>query len=81
MEPVTLNLSIKNVPEETVRWLRDRAARRRRSLQGELLSIVESAARAERIWSPAEALAEVRRLGVITPGESAQMVRADRDGH
>jgi hypothetical protein len=29
----------------------------------------------------AEALAEVRRLGLRTPCEAAALIRADRDGH
>lgn len=38
------NLSIKNVPEELAEALRERALRNHRSLQGELMAIVESAA-------------------------------------
>jgi plasmid stability protein len=40
---MALNLSIKNVPEHVVERLRSRAERNRRSLQGELLTIVEAA--------------------------------------
>jgi plasmid stability protein len=44
MEPhVTVNLSVKNVPEELAELLRRRAANNRRSLQRELLSILEAA--------------------------------------
>lgn len=39
-----LNLSIKNVPDAVVERLRTRAERNRRSLQGELLAIVEAVA-------------------------------------
>ncbi|HZT76622.1 MAG TPA: Arc family DNA-binding protein [Vicinamibacterales bacterium] len=39
-----VSLSIKNVPDEIVERLRDRAAQNKRSLQCELLDIVESAA-------------------------------------
>jgi plasmid stability protein len=38
-----VNLSVKNVPDELAERLRKRAARNRRSLQQELLSILESA--------------------------------------
>lgn len=38
------NLSIKNVPEEVLERLRDRASRNHRSLQGELMAIICSAA-------------------------------------
>jgi plasmid stability protein len=40
---MTVNLSVKNVPEELAALLRERAARNRRSLQRELLSILEAA--------------------------------------
>lgn len=39
---MTVNLSVKNVPDELAARLRARAARNRRSLQRELLSILES---------------------------------------
>jgi plasmid stability protein len=47
-----MNLSIKNVPDEVVERLRRRAARRRRSLQGELLAIIEEAVRSEQELTP-----------------------------
>ncbi len=42
-----INLSIKNAPDDVVERLRRRAARHHRSLQGELLAIIEDAARPE----------------------------------
>jgi plasmid stability protein len=74
-----MNLSIKNVPDELVQHLRQRAARRHRSLQGELLAIIEQAVHSEQALTPAELLTEVRGLGLRTPAESAAIVRADRD--
>jgi plasmid stability protein len=74
-----VNLSIKNAPDEVVRRLRERAERHHRSLQGELMSIIEAAAREEAPATPADVLADVRRLGLTTPSEAAQIVRADRD--
>ncbi len=74
-----VNLSIKNAPDEVVRRLRLRAERHHRSLQGELLAIIEEAVQPERELTPAELLAEVRRLGLRTPAESAAIIRADRD--
>ena len=41
---MSVNLSVKNVPDELAERLRRRAARNHRSLQRELLSILESAA-------------------------------------
>ncbi len=76
-----VNLSIKNAPDEVVQRLRRRAARHHRSLQGELLAVIEAAVRSEQELSPAEVLAEVRRLGLRTPDDSASTIRADRHRH
>ena len=38
---MTVTLSIKNVPDELAQRLRERAARNHRSLQGELMAILE----------------------------------------
>lgn len=74
-----LNLSIKNAPEDVVKKLRDRAKRHHRSLQGELLAIIEESVRSEERLSPDEVLEEVRRLSLHTPSESLEMIRADRN--
>jgi antitoxin FitA len=75
--PVTL--SIKNAPDHVVKRLRQRAERNHRSLQGELLAIIETAARDEPRATPAEVLAEIRGLGLKTPAEATSIVRGDRD--
>lgn len=75
-----VNLSIKNAPEQVVQRLRERAERHHRSLQGELMAIIEAAVQEERPATPAEILAKVRRIGVRTPTEAAELIRADRDG-
>jgi plasmid stability protein len=75
-----VNLSIKNAPDHVVETLRRRAARNHRSLQGELMAIIEAAAREPRGLSPLDALSQARRMGVATPSEAAVMVREDRDG-
>lgn len=77
---MAVNLSIKNVPETVVERLRARAARHHRSLQGELIAIVEEAAQPIPPLTPEEVAAEIRRLGLATPSESAAILRADRDG-
>ncbi len=74
-----VNLSIKNAPDEIVRRLRERASRHHRSLQGELLAILEECVRAEERLTPDGLLAETRRLKLHTPSESTAMIRADRD--
>lgn len=53
---MAVNLSVKNVPEALAAKLRARAERNHRSLQGELMAILEAAAseaRAVRTGSPA----------------------------
>ena len=75
-----MNLSIKNAPDQVVERLRRRAKRHHRSLQGELLAIIEAAVREDQPTAVADVLAEVRRLGLRTPSEAAALIRADRDG-
>ena len=74
-----VNLSIKNTPDAVVERLRARAARHHRSLQGELLAIVEAAVSTAPLLTPDDVLAEVRALGLATPAEAAAIVRADRE--
>ncbi len=73
------NLSIKNVPEKLVERLRKRAKAHHRSLQGELLSILETTLQEEEELSPQAVLAQMRRAGLRTPRESVSMIRKDRD--
>lgn len=74
-----VNLSIKNAPDDVVQRLKARAARHHRSLQGELLAIIEEAVRMPSMLTPQEILAEVRGRELATPAEAATIVRADRD--
>ena len=74
-----MNLSIKNVPEPVVQRLRERSKRHHRSLQGELLQIVETAAREESGGDLTTLLAETRGLGLARTREAADIIRADRD--
>ena len=69
------NLSIKDVPEAWAESLRQRAARNHRSLQGELMAIIEQA-----VASGADALAPAGNSN----GDSARkgrIVGYDRMGH
>lgn len=72
----TVTLSVKNVPADLAKRLRARAERNHRSLQGELRAILEEAGHEV---TPRELAAFVTRIGLSTPAESAQMIRADRD--
>jgi antitoxin FitA len=74
-----VNLSIKNAPDELVALLKLKAQRNHRSLQGELLAIIEEAVRAPKPLTVDGLLAKVRELGLKTPSESAQIIREMRD--
>ena len=76
-----LNLSVKNAPDEIVKRLKERAARHHRSLQGELIAILEAAAYEEPLpLTPREVLALVRAAGTSTPASSVRIIRASREG-
>jgi len=73
-----VNLSIKEVPDELAEALRDRARRNHRSLQGELMAMVETHTRVR----PFKAIAlwqAARDAGLSTADDSTQIVREDRD--
>jgi len=77
---MTVTLSIKNVPDDLAQRLKERAARNHRSLQGELMAILESVATPTPMSQIDEIYARVQASGVRTPrGESARMIRQDRD--
>ena len=58
---MTVNLSIKSVPEALAERLRARAERHHRSLQGELMAIIEQAAASEGAEAPRAADASSRQ--------------------
>ena len=76
---MAVSLSVKDVPNELADALRERARQNHRSMQGELLDILETALRprpfaAVALWNHAKA------LGLKAPaGESTRMIRRDRD--
>jgi hypothetical protein len=80
--PVPVNLSIKNAPDAVVRRLKARAARNHRSLQGELMALVEAAAREEEagVLTPAQVLDRIRAAGVRSPADSVRVIRSLREG-
>lgn len=74
----TVTLSVKNVPRDLAKRLKARAARNHRSLQGELLVILGEAGN---VVTVGDLAALVKQFGLRTPaGESAAMIREDRDG-
>lgn len=78
---MAVTLRVENVPEEIAERLEERARKSRRSLQGELLRILEKAAVEEDRLTPGQVLKKVRSLKLKTPAESAAFVRQDRDAH
>jgi plasmid stability protein len=76
---MSVNLSIKNVPDELADRLRERAARNHRSVQGELMHILETALADERRLTAKEAWERVRAKRVATGSDAVRFVREDRD--
>ena len=76
---MSVNLSIKNVPDELAAQIKKRAARNHRSLQGELVAILESAVKEDKQLSPLEYLDMIKALKLTTFSESTTMVREDRE--
>ena len=72
-------LSIKNAPDDVVERLKLRAKQHHRSLQGEMLTILEDAVKQPKKLSVEEVVAEIRRIGLKTPSEAAEIIRRDRD--
>jgi len=76
---LAVNLSIKNVPDELANRLRKRAAKNHRSLQGELMVILEEAVGEKELLTPSQLLAEVRKMKLRTGSDSAKWIREDRN--
>ena len=74
-----VNLSIKNVPDELADRLRRRAVASHRSMQGELMAILERALTPREPLTPRQVLERARKLGLETPSEAAADLRRERD--
>ena len=72
------SLSIKNVPEELLAQLRARAMGHHRSLQGELLCILEEAM-APKALTLAQVRSRVKELGIKSADDSTTWIRELRD--
>jgi len=81
MEPFMANLSIKDVPDALAERLRQRALRNHRSLQGELMAIVEAAAFAGSRSAPEQASAYVAVDSRTTTGVFAVDRRSGVSGN
>lgn len=76
---MAINLSIKNVPDELAAQIKARAARNHRSLQGELMAILESVAQETSLLTLDEIWKQGKQLALSTPSESAELIREMRD--
>jgi antitoxin FitA len=74
------SLSIKNVPDHVVERLRARAARNRRSLQGELLDLIERAVDEVPTISARDVYERIRKMKLPAGESSADIIRGLRDG-
>jgi len=74
-----VSLSIKNVSDQVVERLRARAARNRRSLQGELLDLIERAADEVPTVSARAVYDRIRKLNLPAGESSAEIIRDMRD--
>ncbi|HEY1910721.1 MAG TPA: hypothetical protein VGG73_07365 [Vicinamibacterales bacterium] len=73
------SLSIKNVPDEVVDRLRARAARNRRSLQGELLDLIERAVDDIPTISARDVYERIRKLNLPVGDNATDIIRETRD--
>lgn len=76
---MSVNLSIKNVPEAIADRLKARAANNHRSLQGELMSILQTVTNANPTMNLDEIWAQGKELGLAGNTEAASLVREMRD--
>lgn len=76
---MSANLTIENVPDDVAERLRERARRNNRSLQGELLAIVEESVKRHRVLTVNEAIERFDGSGIHTASDSVQIIREMRD--
>lgn len=77
-----VNLSIKNVPEDVHEALKNQASRNKRSLNNEILQVLESSVQRQRdVEAQIKRLRElrVRQQFETTTEEIVAMIREDRD--
>lgn len=75
----TTSLTIRNIPAPVLASLRLRAKQNHRSMQGEILAILEGATEAPARRSISEAFARMKATGITSSAKSTALIRADRD--
>ena len=77
-----VNISIKNAPDELVSRLKRRAAENHRSMQGEVIAILDQVTREPSVVTTTQMeaiLAKIRAIGHPNTSDSVQIIRDDRD--
>ena len=72
------SLSIKKIPEDLLESLRAQAKRHHRSLQGEVMAILEESAKPKNL-SLEQLSQRINELGLQTPDQSTGWIRELRD--
>ena len=72
------SVTIKNITEDVLDRLRERARIHRRSLQGELVVILEEAVKPKKL-TLREVHEEIKKLGLKTDDDSVAIIRELRD--
>ncbi|MBM3933025.1 MAG: Arc family DNA-binding protein [SAR202 cluster bacterium] len=75
---MSVSWTLKNVPDDIAELLRERAKQNHRSVNGELLAILEAAVKPQYV-TVRELSERAKALGVQTPNESTRWIREDRD--
>ena len=78
----SVNITVKNIPEPIYRAMKREAKRKRRSLNSEIIQVLETeAAEAERRRQLTNLRKELDRFAASLPpvGDSALLIRADRE--
>ncbi len=73
-----VNVSVKHVPDDVVQRLRERARRNHRSLQGELMAILEEATSASGLTVD-QAELRLTALGLSSGDDATRWIRELRD--
>jgi len=76
-----MNVLIRDLDEETVKTLKQRASNRNRSLQAELKSIIEEAAAQDwsKTWAAADRIFEELRRSGQKFSDTTELLREDRE--
>jgi plasmid stability protein len=80
LEAKVPSLTLKNIPEQKLAMLKRRAKEHHRSLQGEMMNLIDEALKAPKATLTMEEVYEkVKALGIKSPGDSTRIIREARD--